>query len=67
MKRRIIKMIVIALIFYVLSYGYFRQTHLEKNETYLMIGAYEWELFHIYQPLIILDCSITGIKLGQRG
>ncbi len=71
MRRKIITVTLAALLLYALSYVYFRQTHLEwwesENKTYLVIGAYEWRFYYIYRPLIIIDCSITGIGLGQRG
>ncbi len=71
MKRKILTSVLVLFFLYILSYGYFRQTHLEKeesdNKTYLAIGKYEWVFYHLYRPLIIVDYLMTDIGLKQRG
>lgn len=72
MKRAVSISLLIAVLLYVSSYAWFRQTHVEVWEkdrnAYVIFPADKVYLYYFYRPLSYLDGLMTGMKfhIGQH-
>jgi hypothetical protein len=64
--------ITILLVLYVMSYGWFRQTHREiwekDKQEYLIFPSDKVYLYYFFRPIALLDGRITGMNfhIGQH-
>jgi hypothetical protein len=66
MSRRLVALLVVALVLYVGSYLLFRQSHIEvwqhDHLPYVIFPAgYGTTLYYLWRPLAYLDGKVTGI------
>lgn len=58
--------------FYILSYGWFRQTHIEiwekDGKEYVIFPEDKIFLYYLFRPLSLVDGKITGMNfhIGQH-
>ena len=72
MKRKAIAAIIVLFLFYVLSYIWIRQTHMEvwekDNNAYVIFPADKVFLYYLFRPISYVDGNLTGVKfhIGQH-
>ncbi len=72
MKRAVIITFILAILFYVLSYAWIRQTRTEiwkkDGNVYVIFPEDKVYLYYFYRPLSYFDGIITGMKfhIGQH-
>lgn len=71
MKRKFLIIFLLTAFFYIASYIFFRQTHIEiweKNKTAYVIFPENKILYYMYRPISLIDNKITGmeIHIGQH-
>lgn len=66
MKRSSIISVLILLTLYILSYGWFRQTHIEiwekDGKEYVIFPEDKIFLYYLFRPLSMIDGKITGMS-----
>ena len=72
MKKSTLISVAILILLYVLSYGWFRQTHLETwekdDKDYVIFPTDKTFLYYFFRPLALIDGKLTGINfhIGQH-
>ena len=72
MKRAVLISLILAVLIYVLSYVWIRQTHTEiwekDGNAYVIFPDDRVYIYYLYRPLSYLDGATTGIKshIGQH-
>lgn len=72
MRKSTIISIVLLLVLYLISYGWFRQTHIEIWEKdgaeYVIFPENNLFLYYLFRPLSIIDRKLTGMNfhIGQH-
>ena len=66
MRKSALISVVILLILYLFSYGWFRQTHIEvwaKNGSeYVIFPEDKLFLYYLFRPLSLIDGKLTGMS-----
>jgi hypothetical protein len=66
MRKPIIISVTILIILYIVSYGWFRQTHIETWEKdgkeYVIFPEDKIFLYYLFRPMSIIDGKMTGIN-----
>lgn len=72
MKKSSLIAVTILVLLYLFSYGWFRQTHLERWEKdgkdYVIFPENNAFLYYFFRPMTYLDAKVTGMNfhIGQH-
>jgi hypothetical protein len=66
MRKSALISVVILLIIYLFSYGWFRQTHIEiwekDGREYVIFPENKIFLYYLFRPLSLIDGKLTGMN-----